>query len=233
MLISIVNLKGGVGKSTLAVHLASWLRDQQIRVALVDADRQGSAAQWLQRAEPHIPVHRLLAAHDLLKGLPALQRDCDVVLADSPAALGAEIAALITQSDLCLLPIGASMLDVWASYRVARMIYKVRFGQGGARPAAFAVLNRVVDGADVTRVAAAAVHNFGFPVALTPIRFREAYLEAAARGTVVGRLGPCGANAADEMHALFDEVLEISTRPTGPSRSPVPLASPSLSAQPA
>lgn len=54
MVIVLANSKGGVGKSTLAVHLAVWLYDRGHRVALVDADVQSSSSVWLQEAEPSV-----------------------------------------------------------------------------------------------------------------------------------------------------------------------------------
>ena len=47
MLIIVANTKGGVGKSTIAVHLAVWLLDQGCDVALLDTDEQGTASTWL------------------------------------------------------------------------------------------------------------------------------------------------------------------------------------------
>ena len=45
-LIAVGNLKGGTGKTTIAVNLACALRDADRTVALVDADPQGSATDW-------------------------------------------------------------------------------------------------------------------------------------------------------------------------------------------
>ena len=44
MIYALTNSKGGVGKSTLSVHLAVWLKEQGARVALVDSDVQGSSS---------------------------------------------------------------------------------------------------------------------------------------------------------------------------------------------
>jgi len=167
-----------------------------------------------KQAAPEIATYPITTAHEILTQIPAISGDYDVLVADAPAALGAEIASLVTVSDLCLMPIGASMLDVWASYRTARIIYRVRFrGRPRREVAAYCVLNRVVPKAPVTQVAAAAIHHFGFPVALSTVRFREAYLEAASRRTTVQKLGRAGRHASRELDALFNEVLALDGVP--------------------
>jgi chromosome partitioning protein len=47
--IAIVSQKGGVGKSTIAVHLATEATAQGMRVLLLDLDPQGSAMEWASR----------------------------------------------------------------------------------------------------------------------------------------------------------------------------------------
>lgn len=47
MIAAIVNQKGGVGKTTLAVHLAVWLHERGLRVAFIDADGQSSSSRWI------------------------------------------------------------------------------------------------------------------------------------------------------------------------------------------
>ena len=47
MIVAVANQKGGVGKTTLVVHLGSWLSRRGYRVALVDGDPQGNLSSWL------------------------------------------------------------------------------------------------------------------------------------------------------------------------------------------
>ena len=54
MIVTIANSKGGVGKSTLAVHLAAWLHEQGHRVVLADCDTQHSSSDWMHEAVPEI-----------------------------------------------------------------------------------------------------------------------------------------------------------------------------------
>jgi hypothetical protein len=56
MIIALTNSKGGVGKSTLAAHLAVWWQEQNAKVALVDADAKSSSSVWLHEAAADLPV---------------------------------------------------------------------------------------------------------------------------------------------------------------------------------
>lgn len=211
MLISVLNTKGGVGKSTLAVHLTGWLHGQGLRVAAIDADRQRSLTEWLAAAAPDLRVFDLSTAGGILEEAPRIAGGHDVVVADGPAALGAEIGALAACSDVVLLPIGASMLDIWASYRAARLIYKIKFSPKRARElAAFAVLNRAYTGDPTMEVAHAAAQRFGFPTARTMIAANPAFLHAVQRKTFVWSVpGPLAQRATMDIRALLAEVMGI------------------------
>lgn len=210
MLIAIANSKGGVGKSTIAVHLSVWLAEQGLRVATIDADPQASLSTWLPKVEPNVPIKRYQSAAEILRYAPRLRDLYDVVVTDSPAALCTELGALLTAADVALLPINASMLDVWASYRTARLIYRARFAAlPHDRPVAITVLNRARPRARLARIAAEAVRQFGFPVALNALAARTAYAEAAGAGAVVWRMGVRAQAAASEVLGLFGELFEI------------------------
>ncbi len=209
MIIAVVNSKGGVGKSTLAVHAAVWLRQRGLTLAVVDADAQASTSEWLSEAAPDIRVERCDTTAELTERVPRLSAVHDVVLADGPAGLSAETAILVGAADLVLLPIGPSMMDIRASYRSARLVYNVRLrAHHSQRPEVYTVLNRVQSRTRLAAVAAVAVTRYGFPVASAVLHLRQAYAEACGRGTVVWRMGSSGRAAADELGRLFDEVLE-------------------------
>ena len=118
--------------------------------------------------------------------------------------------ALILVADLVVLPILPSPLDLAASFRTARLIYRAKFDKTRERPPkAVTVLNRVQSRTRLARLAATAILKYGFPVAPVAIEARAAYAEACDRGTVVGRMGRAGALAAEEHGQLCEFLLQL------------------------
>ena len=131
MIIALTNSKGGVGKSTLAVHLAVWWQDQGTRVALVDADAQGSSSGWMHEACPHTPVFRLQSPDDILERVPELQGQFEHLVIDGPAGLSEVTRAILLVTDMAFLPCGPSVLDLRAAneaIRVVKQAQNIRHG---------------------------------------------------------------------------------------------------------
>src|SRR3954452_22548463 len=87
MIIAIANSKGGVGKSTLAVHLAAWLQRQGHRVTLADCDTQQSSSQWVREAAPMVKTICLTDPDAVYSEMPALHAQTDYIVADAPGSL--------------------------------------------------------------------------------------------------------------------------------------------------
>ena len=131
MIIALTNSKGGVGKSTLAVHLAVWWQEQGAKVALVDADAQGSSSVWLHETAPDLPVLRLQTADEILEGVPKLQTQFEHLIIDGPAGLSEVTRAILLVADMALLPCGPSALDLRAvndAIRVVKQAQAIRHG---------------------------------------------------------------------------------------------------------
>lgn len=100
MLIAFANTKGGVGKSTLAAHLAIWLYDRGVSVALLDADEQMTSSTWVSNAEPEIKVVTATDMEAIQHARAELQKTVSVIVADTP---GKESDAVVTeQNKLCI-----------------------------------------------------------------------------------------------------------------------------------
>ena len=204
MVIALSNSKGGVGKSTLAVHLAVLWHEQGRRVALVDADVQGSSSVWLHEAAPDLPVFRLQSPDDVLEQARPIAAKFEWVVIDGPAGLSEVTRAILLVADTALLPCGPSVLDLRAVHealRVVRQAQQIRQGP----PVPLLVPNKLQVQYRLSQELLETAKSLGIP-SLPGLRLRQAYADAAGQGTVVWRLGPRGEAAATELKSLFQEL---------------------------
>ncbi len=126
MIVALLNQKGGVGKTTLALHLAGHWGRQRKRVTLIDADPQGSALDWSeQRAWRRFA--RLfgvvgLARDTLHREAPELARDADHVVIEGPPRIAALLRSALLAADAVLVPAQPSPFDGWASAEMLGLI---------------------------------------------------------------------------------------------------------------
>jgi chromosome partitioning protein len=206
MFIALVNSKGGVGKSTLAVHLAVWLHERGQRVVLLDCDLQRSSSQWVAEAEPGVRVVVFQTEDEVIEQAPVLQQEADIVVADGPAGLKELTRALLLVCEMALIPCGPSVLDLRAASEAIRVVKQAQSIRGGA-PQPTLVLNKVQLRYRLSRELQEASAGFGIPTASATVGLRQAYADAVGQGTVVWRMKAGAAAAADELNRLFTEIV--------------------------
>ncbi len=212
MIVGVLNQKGGVGKTTVAVNLAAcFARSQRRRVLLVDADPQGSALAWsaTRQTEPPFAIVGL-AKPTLHRDLPRLASNYDIVVIDGAPRVNDLARSAILASDYALIPVQPSPYDVWAAADTVALIREAQVMKEALR-AAF-VVNRRIARTAIGRDAAEALAQFeDVPVLETALNQRVVYAESVARGLAVVEAAP-SSEAAREIEALAAEVLAATRR---------------------
>ena len=206
MIIVVANSKGGVGKSTLAVHLAAWLHEQGHSVTLADCDTQHSSSEWTNEAVPEVKTVRLADPDEIIDRLPLLNAETDYVIADGPGSNTEISRALLFRADLALVPCKASMLEVRALAQATNVLRQAQDIRGG-QPRAVIILSMVGKTYRLTRDMKDAAAALQLPLAKTALTLKQIYADAPGQGAVVWQMASRGREAAEEVRALFNELL--------------------------
>ncbi|MBZ8134122.1 ParA family partition ATPase [Afifella sp. IM 167] len=211
MIVALLNQKGGVGKTTLALHLAGEWARRGDRVTLVDADPQGSALDWSeQRAREGLP--RLfgiigLARDTLHREAPELARNADNVVIDGPPRVAGLMRSALLAADVVLIPVQPSPFDGWASAEILRLIEEARI----FRPQLVVrfVLNRSATRTIIARETSEALADQDPPVLRFSVGQRVVFATAAQLGRLAFEIDH-DSLAAKEITALATEIGRLA-----------------------
>ena len=206
MIFSVINQKGGVGKTTLSIHIADGLAKRGRKVALIDADAQNSTLLWSasRSGDTLFPVMGM-PKETLYQEIQGLRESFDDIVIDGPPRVATILKAAIAAADLVLVPVKPSSLDVWAATDVVKLIEEVRTFRPDLR-AAF-VINERRPNTRLARDVEAALTGIGLDVCQTSIHTRAAYPVAIGKGLSVFDTEPKG-KAAIEMEKLITEISQ-------------------------
>lgn len=200
--IAIVSQKGGSGKTTLAIHLATAATIAGKVACIVDTDPQATAAawgDWRGGADPEVitaPPTRLGKTIEDAANLGA-----EVIVVDTPPHADAAAREAVKAADLVLIPTRPRAFDLHAIQTTAELI------RYAGKPA-FVVFNAApARGAQLFAEASAIVENLGLKVCPITFADRAAFHHSVAAGKVATETDPQG-KAASETAALWDWVCE-------------------------
>lgn len=207
-IISILNPKGGSGKTTISTNLARSLHERGSSVLLVDTDPQGSARDWHAANEGNPIALVALDRPNNVKTLTSMAANYDYVVIDGAAKLEDMIAACIKVSDFILIPVQPSPYDIWAVSDLVEFIQARRAVTDGIPLASF-VISRVVEGTRLGSDVRDVLDEYALNVCKTTITQRQAYPQSASEGLTAYDTDNVKAKA--ETTALTDELLELLT----------------------
>ena len=205
VVISVLNQKGGSGKTTLATNVAIGLSREGGKVLLVDTDPQGSArdwrAAWDNNPVPVIGLDRPTLAKDLL----TVGKGYDVVIVDGAPQLREMAAAAIKASHAVLIPVQPSPYDIWATADLVELIRARQEVTDGKLQASF-IVSRAIQNTRLSKDVFEALSHYSMSVFQSLTSQRVAYATSASEGRTV--FDTDDTKAQHEIHSIIKELMQ-------------------------
>lgn len=198
MIISILNQKGGTGKTTLAVNIAREYTKRTIKTLLVDSDSQGSALRWHEESGGELIDLTCLPVNTLDKDVVKFKDRYERIIIDGIPRVSPLTVCAIKAADVVLIPVQPSPYDVWATEDLVRLIKERMEITEGRLKAAFVVCRRI-KGTVLGREINHQLFDSGIPVLAHGTYQRQEYARAVQEGRTV----------CEEMTEATKEIVEI------------------------
>ena len=220
MIISVMNLKGGVGKTTLTTNLATCFAHAGYKVCIGDVDNsQLSSKKWkTQRGDiaPEVQVFGVSGyksqtgfspeeGKELAHTVKSLSKDYEIVILDGAPVFEELATWMILISDMVICPIQTSALDVWTMRNIKQKIDQLSM-MGSAKDV-FVLLNFYSNQRRLDRDIEQALTDLGMKLFNSKLSSRVAYKEAIIDG--LGVIETKDKKAIEEIQTLFEEIKSI------------------------
>ncbi|MCV6596636.1 MAG: ParA family protein [Mangrovicoccus sp.] len=204
--ITVAQQKGGSGKTTLAANLAVEYLSRGHSVAVLDTDPQGSLGRWfMTRREAMGEAAGLdfatASAWGVSYELEKLRKSNEIVIIDTPPKIDSDLKPTLRASNLVLVPVASSHVDLWATESILDMAQR-------EDRKTLLVLNRAASRAKLTSEVSEQLDGLPGARASTVIGSRVIYAEVLGQGKAVGEKAAKGPAAA-EISALADEIADV------------------------
>lgn len=209
MVISTVSLKGGVGKTTVAINLAVYFSQIGHSTLIIDADENSNAISWAgvrDSGKYEITTVSLNNPAALRNNINSLKEKNEVIIIDGTPAINEIANTIMLISDVAIFPIQASPLDLWAFDKK----FLPKFKQIKAvKPdlLGLILLNNIDSRTKLSKEIFEAVETFEIPVLNTTVGDRVIYKDSIAYG--LSALECDDIKAIKEINALGNEIVKL------------------------
>lgn len=197
--VGIISRKGGVGKSTVAIHLAELAARSGQRVALLDLDLQETCVGWRKKRVSDSVVVVRSSVEQLREHLDLLKRGgAEWVFIDTMPDIDSTAKAVAMASDFVVIPTRPSVVDIESIAGTVGLVRRLGAPSG-------VVFNLVPSRGKEIRGARRAMDSLQQPYAPTSMIDRVAYRRAVGTGKVAGDID---SKAASEVQGVWKYVQE-------------------------
>lgn len=214
MRIAVTNLKGGVGKTTIAVNLAVAFTQRGKTVCIIDTDqKQHSALEWAGLRHENKTLIQVFAVEQNQinhKMLANLQEKYDIVILDGTPQLSELATRTILVSDILIIPISPSIFDFRAFesfFKLVKEMNETRLTANLNSVSAHIVMNRINERANIAKEIGEALAVYETPILKTRLVNRTAYADNATDG--MGVVEGKDKKAKEEFNHFTDEIEQI------------------------
>lgn len=208
--ILLLNAKGGVGKTTVAVHLACHLQKRGERVAVIDCDPLGAATHWLARAAPAMVVWQAGSTRTFQRCWDRAAGYAGVIVIDGVARVDQAMVVAAGCANLICVPVGPSPLELAGLVEMGGLLSAIQT-ERGASLVIRVLLNNIRRCTCVSESLLSHPEVCGFLRLNRVLPQREAFRQAYAQGCVVQDLGYRARDASAAMDAVCMTMWEILT----------------------
>jgi len=203
--IAIAGNKGGVGKTTLSLNLATAL-SQNNSVIILDADPQGSSFQWREISDNDDAIAVQVVSDDIEKQATALLETYQYIVIDCPPSVHAsQTTDVLNFCDLVLIPVQPSPIDLWATVHIEEAVSRAR--EKNSPLSALLIINQIELRSTLSRLVRDALAEIDLPVAKTAIRRRAIYRNSIMEGKTIFDMGKKASDAITELNQLIEEII--------------------------
>lgn len=206
MIISVVNQKGGVGKSTVSTNVAVAFARLDYRVLFIDSDDQKSALDWINnRPEGYSKiVGTHLGTQHLRKQVRELSKNYDVTIIDGKGIISEASKAALVISDFFIVPVAPGTYDL---HSTEDFLEKVVQEVSSFKETKGALVLNMMDTTSLSKEIEKYIRDLDFPVFEAKISRLTAFKEAASKGLSIQEYAPFS-KANDEFERFFKELCE-------------------------